>query len=87
MNNSTSWHTLTYREEFRLLFGALLFKIPYSDPEIPPFYSWGSQPLLSILKAMPTKRAIIIFMAKKSNKDCHEEIFITAHVSRLYLTI
>ena len=31
-------------------FGVLLFKIPCSVLEISPFYIWGREPLLSILK-------------------------------------
>ena len=41
----------TDREKFWHFFGVLLFKIPCSVLEISPFYIWGREPLLSILKA------------------------------------
>ena len=44
------WDISTDREKSSHYFGVLHFKIPYSVLEISPFYFWGSQPLLSILK-------------------------------------
>ena len=44
------WDISTDREEYSRYFGVLHFKISDSVPEISPFYLWGSQPLLSILK-------------------------------------
>ena len=38
------------RQKSNHLFGVLLFKIPYSVPEISQFYLWGRKPPLSILK-------------------------------------
>ena len=45
----------TDREKSSRYFSVLHFKIPYSVPEISPFYLWGSQPLLLILKGLVTK--------------------------------
>ena len=49
INHSVLWNISTDKQKSNHFFGVLLFKIPYSVPEISHFYLWGRKPPLSIL--------------------------------------
>ena len=42
------------KEKNRLFFDALFVRLPYSDPEISRFFSYGGGPLVSILNTLGT---------------------------------